>query len=259
MSTPDWIRVIDEAAGLGVEMVQFIGGEPTLHRDLPQLVAHAVERGVAVEVFSNLVHVTQILWETFSQPGVRLACSYYSDNAEQHALVTGRPSHARTRANLVEALRRSIPLRVGVVDTFEGQRTTQAMRELAELGVTDVGYDRMRQVGRGVRDQQASVDQLCGNCAAGVLAISPDGEVWPCVFSRWLPVGNVRTGSLAEVMTGSRAREVREELAGRFEAAGICVPEMCDPQCGPSCSPACPPQGTRQPCKPRGGCRPNYG
>jgi hypothetical protein len=30
-------------------------------------------------VFSNLVHVTDDLWEVFSQPGISLATSYYSD------------------------------------------------------------------------------------------------------------------------------------------------------------------------------------
>jgi MoaA/NifB/PqqE/SkfB family radical SAM enzyme len=31
MTEWDWCRVIDQAAALGVRMVQFIGGEPTLH------------------------------------------------------------------------------------------------------------------------------------------------------------------------------------------------------------------------------------
>jgi MoaA/NifB/PqqE/SkfB family radical SAM enzyme len=132
-------------------MVQFIGGEPTLHPRLPHLVDHAVDVGLVVEVFSNLVHITDRLWEGFSRPGVQLACSYYSDDPAQHAAITKRPIHARTRANIAEAVRRSIPLRVGVVDVAEGQRAQQAMTELAALGVTDVGYDRLRQVGRGVR------------------------------------------------------------------------------------------------------------
>lgn len=37
MSTVDWLRVLDQAAALGVQTVQFIGGEPTLRPDLPRL------------------------------------------------------------------------------------------------------------------------------------------------------------------------------------------------------------------------------
>lgn len=214
-----------------------------------------------MEVFSNLVHMTPTLWETFGRHGVRLACSYYSDDPAQHAEVASRAgSHARTRANIVEALRRSIPLRVGVVDLGGDQRVEEAMAELRALGVLDVGYDRLRQVGRGVRDEQPSMDQLCGHCASGVLAISPAGEVWPCVFSRWLPVGNVRATPLADILASDPVAAVREQLAEHFDPIQMpCVPKMCDPQCGPNCGPACNPRGTQQPCAPRGGCRPNYG
>lgn len=263
MTAADWRRVIDQAAALGVGTVQFIGGEPTLHPELPALVEYALAAGVGVEVYSNLVHVTPRLWETFAAPGVRLACSYYSDQPEQHAAITGTAvSHARTRANIAEAVRRSIPLRVGVVDLDDAQRTEQAIAELHALGVAEVGYDRLRQIGRGVRGQQPSVDQLCGHCASGVLAVSPSGEVWPCVFSRWLPVGNVRTAPLADILTGPAVADVRGELESAFTSVqpidAPCVPRMCNPQCGPRCGPACSPQGKRQPCAPIGGCAPNY-
>jgi MoaA/NifB/PqqE/SkfB family radical SAM enzyme len=35
MTRADWTRVIDEAVDLGLSLIQFIGGEPTLHPDLP--------------------------------------------------------------------------------------------------------------------------------------------------------------------------------------------------------------------------------
>jgi hypothetical protein len=136
---------------------------------------HALRRGLLVEVFSNLVHVTDDLWEIFSRPRISLATSYYSDQPEQHAAITGRASYARTKANVAEAVRRGIPLRAGVIDLGDGQRAGHAQKELVDLGVPSVGYDRLRQVGRGVRNQQASTNQLCGHCGDGVAAISPDG------------------------------------------------------------------------------------
>src|SRR5579884_344591 len=51
MTTADWERVIGQAAGLGVELVQFIGGEPTLRSDLAHLIRHARGTGMEVEVF----------------------------------------------------------------------------------------------------------------------------------------------------------------------------------------------------------------
>lgn len=238
MTPPDWVRVLDQAAAMGVEMVQFIGGEPTLHPALVDLLDHALFLGLEVEVFSNLVRVTDELWEAFSRPGVSLATSYYSDDPARHAAVTGRPSHARTRANISEALRRGIPLRAGVIDLGGDQRAAAAQAELVELGVPEVGYDRLRQVGRGVRDAQPGVEQLCGRCGDGVAAVSPDGAVWPCVFSRWLPVGNVLERELAEVLAGPEAEQVRTELNAEF-AKRRAVERTAFSQEG----------GGRQPCK----------
>lgn len=88
MTVDDWSGVIDQAAELGTEWVQFIGGEPTLYRSLPDLVNRALGRGLRVEVFTNLVHVSPLMWTVFERSGVRLATSYYTDDAAEHESVT---------------------------------------------------------------------------------------------------------------------------------------------------------------------------
>jgi MoaA/NifB/PqqE/SkfB family radical SAM enzyme len=257
MTVDDWGSTIDQLAGLGTRMAQFIGGEPTLHQDLPRLIGHALGRGLEVEVFTNLVHIKPALWDVFTRPGVRLATSYYTDDARQHERITrGRGSHGRTRENIAEAVRRSIPLRVGVIDVEDGQRVQQAASELAGIGVAgEIRIDHLRQVGRGVRDREPDLSQLCGNCGDRKIAVAADGSVWPCVFSRWLLVGNLKDEALADILSGPRMIETSATLAAEF-ATRPCVPNMCDPQCGPSCSPACIPKGD---CIPEGGCVPSYG
>lgn len=249
MESSDWRRVIEQLAAAGVEMVQFIGGEPTLYPGLPQLIDHALANGLEVEVFSNLVYIRNSLWEYLSRPGVCMATSYYSDQAAEHEQITGRRgSHRRTRANIIEVLKRSIPLRVGIIGIQGGQRFEEARAELVNLGVSGdrIGLDFLRGVGRGVRGNNTpNVDQLCGNCARGVIAVSPSGEVWPCVFSRWLPVGNVLEQSVAEILAGEVIAETREELAAAFEERGLasqedCIPDNCNPSCNPE---ACQPYG----------------
>lgn len=274
MSYGDWTSVLDQLADLRVGMVQFIGGEPTLHPDFPSLVRYALDRGLEVEVFTNLVHVSSDLWEAYALPKVSLATSYYTDDPAQHAAITRRPTYARTKANITEALRRGIALRAGVIDMGEGQRAEQGQAELVDLGLPYVGYDQLRQVGRGVRGgrapgQEPSTDQLCGNCGDGVAAISPTGEVWPCVFARWMPAGNVHQQPLAEILAGDQWAARRTELAAAFTPSPklgndtacrpscnpVCYPRCgpaCQPNCGPSCSPAC------QPCGPGRRCWPFY-
>jgi hypothetical protein len=265
MDTPDWLRVIDQSMDLGAKTAQFIGGEPTVHPDLVTLAVHALNRGFQVEIFSNLVRVRPALWELFSAPGVSLATSYYSDDPGQHEEITGRRgSYAKTRANIAEAVKREIPLRVGVINLGGEQRWRQAVAELETLGVTAIGCDRLRQVGRGVRNMRPDTAQLCGNCANDFAAISPMGEVWPCVFTRWMPSGNVLERSMAAILDGG-LRESRSHLTTRFKlhsqtgAGNLRCSPNCEPiDCGPRCGPMVPACGPTE-CSPAGQfCSPNY-
>ncbi|CCK24875.1 hypothetical protein BN159_0496 [Streptomyces davaonensis JCM 4913] len=179
MTAEDWKQVIDEAARVGVTKVQFIGGEPTLHPNFTELVEHALNLGLGVQVYSNLYRVRLEHWALFERPGVSLATSYYADTDDGHDAVTGRKgSHAATRANIVEALRRGIHVQVGIVDVLDGQRVDQARAELAALGVTVINTDRVRGVGNGAK-VLPSTSELCGNCTRGRAAVMPDGQVHP--------------------------------------------------------------------------------
>ena len=239
MAREDWIRVIKEASKYGVHRIQFIGGEPTLHPELPYLIDYALDCGLPVEVFTNLVHVTGDLWKTFSRRGVSLATSYYSDAADQHASITNRMTYTQTRANIVEALSRSIPVRVGIIGVQDGQRTEQARRELEALGVCEIKVDRMRLLGRGGSAKEADIAELCGHCTQGMMAISSSGDVWPCVFARWMPVGNVRRSTFLEIVTGPRVAEVMNRLTKAFEGlwGSGCNPPSCHPTTHPAPQP----------------------
>lgn len=258
MRRQDWERVIDELAEAGVTMVQFIGGEPMLHPDLGALIDRATTRGLQVEVYSNLVHVPASIWPLLERPGVSLATSYYSDDPAEHNAVTGRNSHAHTHANIEEAIRRGIVVRGGVIDMNGDQRTDNAVVELGMLGVENIRVDQNRGVGRG-RTPDSS--QLCGNCASGRVAVSPSGEVWPCVFSRWLPIGNVLEDTVAQILNGAEAERTRADLRDEFSRRSISEePSEVSSGCGPNCNPQCTPQTICAPthCVPvRGHCGPN--
>ncbi|WP_131765624.1 radical SAM protein [Candidatus Protofrankia californiensis] len=245
MTASDWIRLIEDAAEHGIEMVQFIGGEPTVHPAFPDLVTHALAVGLRVEMFTNLYRVTPTLWDLFSrQPGVQLATSYYSDDPTQHDAITGRSgSHTRTRENIAEAVRRKIPLRVGIIGVNDAQRVDQARADLAALGVTDIGYDQMRAFGRGAHAMNEA--DTCGQCGHGTAAIGPDGTVSPCVFTRHAVVGNARREPLRTVLDSDAFRtQVAWLDQVRRSEETACMPNMkCGPRssCQPSCTPSCSP------------------
>src|SRR6516165_7403770 len=58
MTYSDWTRVLNEAAELGCRSVQFIGGEPTMHPRLEDLVDQANHRGFEfIEVYTNVTRL----------------------------------------------------------------------------------------------------------------------------------------------------------------------------------------------------------
>lgn len=248
MTAQDWLSVIDQAADLGVSMIQLIGGEPTMHPQFADLLAHAVSRRLAIEVYTNLVRVRNSWWDLFACPQVSLATSYYSDAPGEHDAVTRRPgSHARTRANIAEAVRRGIPLRAGIIATGDGRAAEQARAELTALGITSIGTDHVRQVGRAGQSDGPGVSQLCGNCGRGVAAVSPTGEVWPCVFARWMPAGNVLHARLSDILSGPLMAQVVAQIAARDtvpDGTSMCIPRACNPSrpCAPDSNDGCRPK-----------------
>ncbi|MEU7167334.1 radical SAM protein [Streptomyces morookaense] len=266
MTREDWTSLLDQAVGCGVSAVQFIGGEPTMHPDFAQLVDHAVTVGLRVEVYSNLVHVSPSHWPLFQREGVSLATSYYSNEAGEHDEVTRRPSHARTRANIVKAIELGVPIRVGIVGDTE-RIIAAAKADLESIGVSQIGIDRIREFGRAACGQNPDGANLCGGCGDGRASIDPSGTVSPCVFSTWMGVGNVREDSLTSILNGPALSDAVDSLrevwgwgkdkgkgggsggGGQRKPCGPdCVPKNpCDPRTD---SDACRP-GTPTTCHPR--------
>ena len=223
-----------------------------MHPQFADLLSFAVEAGLAVEVYTNLTHVRDSWWDLFACPRVSLATSYYSDDPGQHDAITGRRgSHARTRANIAEAVRRGIPLRAGIITVRDGQRAAQAQAELEALGVTRIRTDRLRHLGRAAGTGQPDVSELCGNCGHGIAAVLPSGDVTPCVMARWLTAGNVRETPLADVLVGLAMAAAVAVIPARSGT-------VCDPDCDTdTCQPGGGKPGPARAVNRSGACNPD--
>jgi len=243
LSLTEQISVLVEGRDLGCKNVQFIGGEPTLNKNLHLLVSKARLLGYdVVEVFTNLTHLSNDLLQCFVENKANVATSVYSSSADTHDAVTGvRGSFKRTIANLRKLVAHGVGIRVSIIEmaqnTGEGEKTTFFLRE--DMGINDVKIDKVRSFGRA-SDKGESVGGLCGFCAQGTLCIGPDGVVTPCIMSKMLPVGSVRTGRLQEIALSERLGRVRIEIRDAVQASSVAT-ENCNPvigctplnQCGP--------------------------
>jgi hypothetical protein len=80
-------------------------------------------------------------------------------------------------------------------------------------------------------------------------AVSSDGDVWPCVMSRWMSAGNVRQQRLAEILAGATWGKLVSSIGAPHGSKNPCAPDKtgCRPKgdggdCQPAEKPACRPK-----------------
>jgi hypothetical protein len=267
LAPEDWENVLVQAADLGCRAVQFIGGEPTMYPALPRLIEQARLIGFTlVEIYTNGTLFKPKIRETFVRHKVHLAFSVYSADAQIHDLVTQQHgSFDETRESIRWALASGLPVRAGIIEMEANADGTERTRQmLHDMGVSTIGVDRVRGIGRGGAQPttEAQLGELCGACSRGKITVTSTGEIFPCPMSRFWPIGSVHDGLRAAV-EGVSLRSFKEKMqhvslkrsdlhgfsgfgvgAENICAPGTCVPdfESCNPEpCNPPTCAICNP------------------
>lgn len=71
LDTDKMLAAIAEMAQLGCRKIHISGGEPTMHPDLPAMMAHAIERGIKVTMTTNATLITKRMAREFGAAGLR--------------------------------------------------------------------------------------------------------------------------------------------------------------------------------------------
>lgn len=218
MRHQDWKRTLEDAFNLGCRQVQFIGGEPTLYPSLLQLLSDANEIGFELlEVYTNGTLLTQEMTELFLRLGVHLAVSVYGSKADIHDKVTGhKGSFRRTIEGIRIAVKCGLVVRCAVIELPDNRGDVEAtVALLRALGVTSVGLDRARGVGRAtlLRPNVHPFDELCGACWRGKLVVDSQGDVFPCVFAKSCKIGHISAG-LGSILREDRLLTFRGTVRG---------------------------------------------
>lgn len=134
LDTSTWLRLIDEAAAMGVLQISFSGGEPMLRPDIAVLVSRAVERGLYTNLITSGVGFAPEALERVAQAGldhVQLSVQGVEDAAADH--VAGLPgSAARKRLLAGEIARLGLRLTLNAVVHRGNVAQIPALVRLAE-------------------------------------------------------------------------------------------------------------------------------
>ena len=117
LNTETWLRVIDEAAAVGVLHFHFTGGEPLSRRDLPALVRRASARGLYTNLITSGVQLSEAVLGALLEAGIDHIQLSIQDVEPAAADASGgyAGGHARKLAAAVRIVAADLPLTLNFV------------------------------------------------------------------------------------------------------------------------------------------------
>jgi pyrroloquinoline quinone biosynthesis protein E len=141
LDTATWRRVLDEASALGVLQTHFSGGEPTLRRDLPELVRHAARLGQYTNLITAAVLLDEPKIEALADAGLDHVQISIQDSEAANANRIGgyKQGHARKLAVAGMVRATGLPLTINAV---VHRQNLDRLADIIELAV-DLGAKRL--------------------------------------------------------------------------------------------------------------------
>jgi len=211
------------ARNAGRPFVQFTGGDPLIHKDLVAAVAHAFNLDFqGIEIYTNGLLLSETLLNKLAPYQPHISFSLYADNAETHDAITQLSgSWKKTLAAMKRTKNMGFDIRAGIALMPENIECVERMVPFLEkevgLDAEHVRFDPVKQTGRGKFMDGAKQILIApshapktGDIRRGKLCIAANGNVYPCIFSRKVSLGNIRQQSLSQII---------EQLSQREEAA----------------------------------------
>ncbi|QRP51271.1 pyrroloquinoline quinone biosynthesis protein PqqE [Amycolatopsis sp. FDAARGOS 1241] len=220
LATEDWLRVIREAAGLGVVQVHFSGGEPLVRGDLETLVAECRGLGLYTNLITSGLGLTESRAKSLVSAGLNSAqLSIQGDAAESTNLVAASRRFDKKEAAARIIRDAGLPLNMNVVlhrlnlsrldaiidvcESWGAERLELAnsqyygwalrnrdllMPSKAQLDEAVAVYERRKaELGDHMEilwilpDYYEPYPKPCmGGWAQNALTVAPDGTVYPC-------------------------------------------------------------------------------
>jgi pyrroloquinoline quinone biosynthesis protein E len=166
LGTSDWLRVIEEAADLGVLHLHLTGGEPLARRDLAALVRRATERQLYTNLITSGVQLDDRAMHALAEAGIDHIQLSFQDVEPDRADASGglNGGHARKLAAAARIVAAQVPLTLNFVVHRGNVDRIEAMIALGErLGAGRIEIAHVQYHGWALLNRASllpTVDQL---------------------------------------------------------------------------------------------------
>jgi pyrroloquinoline quinone biosynthesis protein E len=160
LSTEGWKDLLTQAARLGVLQVHFSGGEPTVRKDLVELVAHAAGEGLYTNLITSGVLITPDLARALAAAGLEHAQIGFPDiDEEGSVLITAFKGGLDRKYAAAEALRAvGIALTMNAVITRHNLARLPEMFEVAQkIGARRIEVANVQYYGWGLKNRASLI------------------------------------------------------------------------------------------------------
>lgn len=258
LTRAEWCDVINQVAEMGCYFIAFTGGEILCRSDFFDIVRYARSRGVFYHFQTNGTLIDEAVADIFQELNpTKVEVSIYGATAESHDRITGVAGSFEKTVRAIRLLRqREIRAVVKTTVLSLNWREVPAIREMTlKLGAGfqpdpvvmpgvfgsgkpstfRMSDEEFRQymimegwneepddeVSRAIRDLDSPERRVICSAAVSRCAISPEGEIFPCVLWR-TSCGNIRKETLAEIWQGPEMQRCRKMELGLLHDCGDC-------------------------------------
>jgi radical SAM protein with 4Fe4S-binding SPASM domain len=153
LTTAGWKETLDRLWDLAIPHILFTGGEPTLHPDLPELIAYAQSKGQITGLNTNGRRLSDPRYvDALVEAGldhVQITLESH-DPAIHDAMVSARGAWKQTCAGIRNALNSPLFVMTNTTLLKENSRSlSETLDYLAELGIPTIGFNALIHAGRG--------------------------------------------------------------------------------------------------------------
>lgn len=224
-------RIFEEARRADILTVIMVGGEPSLHPQLPDIIRSIASHGLMPSLITNGWKATPELLRTWVEAGLGTLCfSLHGATAETHeSMVRVQGAYQRLRRAIDAAVELGIRTAVSVTPTHylvQSGEFAEMLRFIREKGL-EINYNYPAVVGRNkdgistllthdelewLRESSEGIPQwsdfwIMGHkkCIAAKhgIYVTVDGEVCPCAFMHF-SFGNILKEGLAPILERMR-------------------------------------------------------
>jgi pyrroloquinoline quinone biosynthesis protein E len=158
LNTEGWLRVMDEAAAIGVLQMHFTGGEPMARRDLAQLIRRAADHEMYTNLITSGVTLTDQAIASLMQAGIdHIQLSFQDIDPASNDRIGAHQGAFTKKVSAAARIREAgLPLTLNFVVHRQNAGRVAAMIDFAEAeGAQRIEVAHVQYYGWGLRNRAA--------------------------------------------------------------------------------------------------------